>query len=250
VTSPIGAGNRLFVVEQTGLVRMILNGRTQATPSLDIRSLVKDDNEAGLHSIEFNVGFANSPYVFVAYSSKGSYLTVARYHPKSPTAATVDHASRTTVIAIPHPTYTNQWGGQLVYSGFDGTLLISTGDGGGTGDPRKNAQNNSQLLGQVLRIDPWHRCGNAAGYTGPTLTVAHPDAEALIGGYVYRGSALPLAGHYIFGDYITGNVWDHSGGVRRLQPQNVPQLTSIGQGPNRELFASAYTGRIYRMTYG
>lgn len=333
VTSPYGVGNRLFVVEQTGIVRMILDGRTQSTPFLDIRSLVKEEGEAGLLSIAFDDGFATSPYVYVAYSNKGNYLTVARFHLRSPTVATVDYASRTTLIGIPHPTYTNHWGGQLVYNGFDGTLLISTGDGGGSGDPRNNAQNNTQLLGKVLRINPWHgcggkpycvpsnnplvpstsrarkeiwltglrnpwrmsidrptrriwigdvgenareevdvmtpwgyrnlgwscregtlvynsrRCGAASSYTAPTLTVAHPEAEALIGGYVYRGSAYPIAGHYIFGDFSTGRVWDYSGGVRSLQPQNIPQLTSIGQGPNRELFASAYDGRIYRMTY-
>ena len=333
VTAPQGVGNRLYVVEQTGIVRLIVNGQTQATPFLDIRSLVRTDGEAGLLSIAFNVGFATSPYVFAAYSSKGKYLTVVRYSLTSPTAPTVNYASRTTLIGIPHPTYTNHWGGQVVYSGYDGTLLISTGDGGGAGDPRNNAQNNTQLLGKVLRIDPWHRCSGKAycipannplvpstskarkeiwltglrnawrmsmdaatrriwvsdvgqdareevnamtpwGYrnlgwscregtlvynssrcgsaalTAPTLTIAHPDAKSLIGGYVYRGSTYPqLAGHYIFGDFVTGRVWDYSGGTRKTQPQGIAQLTSIGEGPGRELYASAYDGRIYRMTY-
>ena len=331
VTSPYGVGNRLFVVEQRGIVRMILNGRTQPTPFLDIRSLVRSNNESGLLSIAFDDGFAISPYVFVAYSSKGKYLTVARYHLRSPTAATVDYASRTTLIGIPHPTHTNHWGGQLVYNGFDGTLLISTGDGGGSGDPNSNGQNNTQLLGKVLRINPWHGCGGkpycipsnnplvpstsrarkeiwltglrnpwrmsidrparriwigdvgedareemdamtpwgygtslSAGRGRSSTTraaarpppahcsdndVSAPGAQSLIGGYVYRGSTYPIAGHYIFGDFVTGRVWDFSGGARRLQPQTIPQLTSIGQGPNRELFASAYSGLIYRMTY-
>lgn len=333
VTSPYGAGNRLYVVEQTGIVRMILNGRTQATPFLDIRSLVKVDGEGGLLSIAFDDGFATSPYVYAAYSSKGNYLTVARFHLKSPTSATVDYASRTTLIGIPHPTNTNHWGGQLVYDGSEGTLLISTGDGGGAGDPTNNAQNNTKLLGKVLRINPWHGCGGkqycipssnplvpstsparkeiwlsglrnawrmsidrptrrvwigdvgqaareevdvmtpwgyrnlgwscregtavynssrcgSAALTAPTLTIAHPEAKSLIGGYVYRGAAFPaLTGHYIFGDFVTGSVWDYSGGTRKTQPQTVPQLTSIGQGPNKELFASAYSGQIYRMTY-
>ena len=36
--------------------------------------------------------------------------------------------------------------------GPDGFLYLSTGDGGGSGDPNKNGQNLNILLGKVLRL--------------------------------------------------------------------------------------------------
>ena len=54
---------------------------------------------------------------------------------------------------IPHQTYANHNGGNLVI-GADNMLYISVGDGGGGGDPMHNGQNLNTLLGKILRIDP------------------------------------------------------------------------------------------------
>ena len=44
-------------------------------------------------------------------------------------------------------------------------------------------------------IDPWYQYG-------------HADGCAIIGGYVYRGEAIPeLQGQYVFGDFCSGQVW-------------------------------------------
>ena len=44
--------------------------------------------------------------------------------------------------------------------------------------------------------------------TPPVAVVAHPAAEALIGGVVYRGSLFAsITGRYLFGDYVTGTLW-------------------------------------------
>jgi glucose/arabinose dehydrogenase len=54
---------------------------------------------------------------------------------------------------VAHPDqYTNHFGGQLVF-GPDGYLYISTGDGGGSGDPTNAAQNTSSLMGKILRLN-------------------------------------------------------------------------------------------------
>src|SRR5690606_29524885 len=47
---------------------------------------------------------------------------------------------------------TNHYGGMLAF-GPDGYLYISTGDGGGACDPLRNAQDLTNLLGAMLRID-------------------------------------------------------------------------------------------------
>ncbi|HPH69287.1 MAG TPA: PQQ-dependent sugar dehydrogenase [Kofleriaceae bacterium] len=52
--------------------------------------------------------------------------------------------------------------------------------------------------------------GNACPNQGtlPVVTHLHPEIRAIIGGYVYRGSALPcLRGRYIYADYISGRVF-------------------------------------------
>src|SRR6185312_3379435 len=58
------------------------------------------------------------------------------------------------VIEIPKgSTQTNHNGGWLGFSPIDGYLYITTGDGGGAGDPNNNAQNLDVLHGKILRID-------------------------------------------------------------------------------------------------
>jgi len=54
---------------------------------------------------------------------------------------------------IEHSARSNHNGGQLQF-GPDGYLYISTGDGGGQGDPERDAQDRASLLGKILRIDP------------------------------------------------------------------------------------------------
>jgi glucose/arabinose dehydrogenase len=49
-------------------------------------------------------------------------------------------------------------------------------------------------------------------YTDPIYDYAHGggtfEGDAIIGGYVYRGAAMPgLDGTYFFGDYINGKIW-------------------------------------------
>jgi glucose/arabinose dehydrogenase len=41
----------------------------------------------------------------------------------------------------------------------------------------------------------------------PVLELPHPDWRAVIGGFVYRGKAIPaLVGTYVFGDFVSGRV--------------------------------------------
>ncbi|MFD2255787.1 chitobiase/beta-hexosaminidase C-terminal domain-containing protein [Luteolibacter algae] len=62
-----------------------------------------------------------------------------------------DGGAETILLVIPQPER-NHNGGQLAF-GPDGLLYISTGDGGGSGDPYQNSQNLTNRLGKILRID-------------------------------------------------------------------------------------------------
>jgi glucose/arabinose dehydrogenase len=75
----------------------------------------------------------------------------------------------------------------------------------------------------------------------------------VIGGYVYRGRAVPAArGRYFFGDYCSGTVWSLriEGGravdVRR-EPFRAPGLTSFGEDVSGELYLATESGRIYKL---
>jgi glucose/arabinose dehydrogenase len=48
---------------------------------------------------------------------------------------------------------------------------------------------------------------NQTGLSLPIIEIAHPEAEAVIGGFVYHGTALSgMQGMYIFGD-LNGKIW-------------------------------------------
>ncbi|HYX52699.1 MAG TPA: PQQ-dependent sugar dehydrogenase [Candidatus Limnocylindrales bacterium] len=48
---------------------------------------------------------------------------------------------------------------------------------------------------------------NAAGLTPPIVEIPHPEAEAVMGGFVYHGTALKnFQGLYVFGD-LNGKIW-------------------------------------------
>jgi glucose/arabinose dehydrogenase len=75
---------------------------------------------------------------------------------------------------------------------------------------------------------------------------------AVVGGYVYRGSAVPAArGRYVFGDYRSGLVWTLSmprGRARVAYLQgNLQSLSSFGEDANGELYAVTTTGELYEL---
>ncbi len=98
---------------------------------------------------------------------------------------------------------------------------------------------------------------NAAGMTPPLAEYAHGNGDsigcAIIGGYVYRGSAQPqLYGRYFFGDYCSGRIWDAAAaGPAQQTPQELLrsglQITGWGQDANGELYLTATNGVLYRL---
>jgi len=90
---------------------------------------------------------------------------------------------------------------------------------------------------------------------GPVWTYGHSTGNcSIIGGYVYRGTAVPKArGRYFFGDYCSGLVWQFRAGPKgrasapvRLDG-TVPNLVSFGQDANGELYAVTFDGVLYEL---
>jgi glucose/arabinose dehydrogenase len=141
--SPAGA---MYVVEQTGTLRLIRDGRASATPALDLRSNLSHGNEQGF----LDAAFApNGADVFVSYTDRNGDTNVDEYAMRG---AVADPSTRRRVFFAKQP-YSNHNGGEVVF-GPDGMLYIGLGDGGSEGDPHNYGQDLSTPLSKILRIDP------------------------------------------------------------------------------------------------
>src|SRR4051794_22019726 len=125
VTGSPGDTHRLFVVEQPGRVRVVVDGVVQAAPFLDISAEVLSGGERGLLSIAFPPDFQASGrfYVYLTARDDG-HIEVREYRRADPDHA--DPATGRTLLSIPHPVNANHDGGQLQF-GPDGRLWIGTG---------------------------------------------------------------------------------------------------------------------------
>ncbi len=134
---------------------------------LNIKGRVAGGTEQGLLSVAFAPKYRKNRRFYVYYTEKqhGDIVIAefrrSRKHPGKAVAK-----SRRTVIRIQHRMAPNHNGGQLQF-GPDGYLYFGTGDGGGGGDPKENAQNKDSLLGKLLRIDP--RRASRQALHGPVL---------------------------------------------------------------------------------
>ncbi len=358
LTNPVAIANahdgsgRLFVVEQEGIIRVYgLQSKTLlATPFLDITNIVDSGgNEQGLLGLAFHPEYGSNGYFYVYYTrDPGAGLdrsVVARYTVSAGDPDIANAASAFTLLEFEQDAG-NHNGGDLHF-GADGYLYIASGDGGGSNDRYRHAQDLDSLKGKLLRIDvnniapanddlcglvrnygippgnpftetfdgcdeilhfglrnPWRfsfdaQTGeiyigdvgqaeweeiNLAGvgdtgtnfgwscregahdfagdacissYTDPVLEYSHTDGKCSItGGYMYRGYSLSIYGHYIYGDYCTGQIWlaRQQGGAWSFtewitgNPMGFG-LSAFGQGENCELYmVNRSSQKLYRIT--
>ncbi|MFN2611744.1 MAG: sorbosone dehydrogenase family protein [Solirubrobacterales bacterium] len=151
VTQPPGNSRDLYVVDRTGKVEIVRDGSKLATPFFDISAKVETDVERGLLSIAFAPDYNTSGLLYAYYTDRQGNQNVVEMK-RSDDPDKVDPASERQVLQMAD--YAPNHNGGLLTFGSDGHLYIGTGDGGGTGDPRRNAQNLGSLLGKLLRIDP------------------------------------------------------------------------------------------------
>jgi glucose/arabinose dehydrogenase len=142
---------RLFVVQKGGLIRILnADGTVNATPFLNLSSLVTTNSERGLLGLAFHPNYATNGYFFVNYTNLAGNTVIAKYT-VSATNPNIANTSETVLMTITQP-FSNHNGGTLKF-GSDGYLYIGMGDGGSGGDPGNRAQNINENLGKMLRID-------------------------------------------------------------------------------------------------
>jgi hypothetical protein len=143
--------NRLFIVQQGGIISVLQPGSNTPTVFLDIHTRISSGSERGLLGLAFHPQYFTNGRFFVFYTRAGDgALVVAEYRVSS--NPNVANMSETVLLTIPHPSFGNHNGGMLAF-GPDTYLHIGTGDGGSFNDPGNNAQNIESLLGKILRID-------------------------------------------------------------------------------------------------
>ncbi len=87
----------------------------------------------------------------------------------------------------------------------------------------------------------------------PIWEYHHDIGKSITGGNVYRGQQVPeLQGHYVYGDYVSGNLWALKYDVasrrvtanRPIRGENIPVIT-FGEDEAGELYFSDSFGRIF-----
>ena len=350
--SPPGDVARVFIIEpwddnSKGWIRLIKDGSFVPQPFLEI-SPVSQGFTTGLLCVAFDSNYATNGFFYVTYTDQATNnIKVSRFQ-VSADPDVANPASETPVMTIIHPLSVHN-GGWLAF-GPDGYLYISTGDGGPANDSNHYGQDDSVLLGKVLRVDvhaddfpadpgrnyaippdnpfvggpgldeiwalglrvPW-RCSfdRAAGdlyisnvgensweevnfqeanspggvnygwrcregahdlfddpeclgqtFTDPIYEYPNDGSNcAVIGGYVYRGTAIPeLAGKYLLGDYCSSRIWsfrydgqnltdfvEHCIEVDGDPLFNLGQITSFGEDACGELYVCAYQNQVFKI---
>ena len=155
--------SRLFVVQQGGLIKIVnANGTTNATPFLNLSSIISTGGERGLLGLAFHPNYATNGFFFVNYTNTAGNTVIARYSVSA--NPNVASTTGTILMTITQP-FSNHNGGSIKF-GPDGYLYIGMGDGGSGGDPGNRSQNISDNLGKMLRIDV--NSSVAPFYTNPT----------------------------------------------------------------------------------
>jgi uncharacterized repeat protein (TIGR03806 family) len=162
------ANPRWFALEKNGrVVTFDPDNAVSLTPFLDLTGTASTSaNEGGLLGMAFHPDYPDVPEVFLSYTVEGTggealHSIVTRFildDINSPGAGTVPQQ----IIEIDQFAG-NHNGGEIAF-GPDGLLYFGLGDGGGGGDPNETAQDTTNLLGSMLRIDV---IGTGEGYNIP-----------------------------------------------------------------------------------
>jgi glucose/arabinose dehydrogenase len=154
LTSPVAVvhaeDDRLFLVEQTGSIRIYKEGTLLATPFLDYSKQVRVSWEEGLLGLAFPKAFANSGEFFTTYVRNSDGFSILAKFNISENPDMADPSSEKILLELGQPSPIHKM--HALQFALDGTLLIGVGDGGPRWDPDCRGQDPTSLLGKILRL--------------------------------------------------------------------------------------------------
>jgi glucose/arabinose dehydrogenase len=168
-----GVGERLFVVERRGRIRVVHRGRIRRRPFLDIsrevliRSPYETVDQRGLLSVAFAPDYAASGRFYVFFVDRRNRIRIDELHRS-------DRSARRTLLALPGAGPVHH-GGQLAF-GPDGALYASIGFGDRAGAP----QDPGSLRGKIVRFENDVPQVWASGLRNPYRFSFAPDGRMVV----------------------------------------------------------------------
>ena len=177
-TAPKDSSRYFYILEKAGVIKIQDRRTGQVLPKafLDISSKIKIRmNEQGLLGMAFCPNFSTTGRFYLNYTDLSGNTQIARYtcNPKLPLAA--DSGTEEILLSIKQDSR-NHNGGWIGF-GPDNFLYIAMGDGGSANDPKRRAQDLSQLLGKLLRIDVSGKKGYTIPKSNPFISTKGAHAE-------------------------------------------------------------------------
>ncbi len=210
VTAAPGDTYRLFVVEQTGAIKIIKGGIVQTRPFINLSALIStSSSERGLLGLAFHPQYAANRYFYVNYTRLSDGATaISRYQRSATDPDSAVLTSDSILVTISQP-FSNHNGGMLAFSPIDNYLYVGMGDGGSSGDPGNRAQDSTLLLGKILRLDVDRANGTLSPTSNPFVGQAGWRGEIWALGVrnPWRFSFDPQTGDLYIGD-VGQSAWE------------------------------------------
>jgi len=181
-----GSANRMFIVEQTGALRLFdLATNTIGPTYINLGptglALTQANGERGFLGFAPHPAFATNGFFYVSYTRTSDGASVlARYRAQAPfaTSTSYDPATPAVILRTYFQPFANHNGGHIEF-GPDGRLYWGMGDGGSANDPNELAQNINSPLGKMLRFNVDNVAGNFRATDNPSGTPGSPNAAWL-----------------------------------------------------------------------
>ena len=203
VVAPPDGSDRLCVVDKNGFAHIFPNDESTSSTTifLDIFSRITRGGEQGFLGLAFHPNYSQNGHIFVSYTQSASgslWLVVERFTASPPDA---DQINTTTGLELfRERQIAGNHNGGMVEFGPDNMLYVSLGDGGSQNDPTNAGQDNSRLLGTIVRVDPLGATPYAIPSDNPFVG-AGPGVREEIWAYGFRNPW-----RFSF-DRNTGDLW-------------------------------------------
>ena len=146
VTSVPGT-SAMIVVERKGIVRVVNSGEIQPEPFLDLTDhLLSSSIEQGLLGFAFHPNYEQNGRLFAYWTDPEGDSVLAEFKSQGANPPAIETLK--VILQVDQPAQRHNAG--MIEFGPEGLLYLSLGDGGSGGS---TAQDTSNLLGSIVRID-------------------------------------------------------------------------------------------------